>query len=259
MDIKPLNSQSDKVDYIVLPGNLAGNVSIALQDYFGYCIDNDRLYQLINMKNASQVDSFGVSVLCDFIFRGLEIRLFSVEPEIRMTIRVAGKDDVIKLYNEIDDNKAIFKFEDEISTKLVSEECKSRLNKRVDTDFNVKFKINLAHDRVVSACAMVKNLSQGGLLADNVVTILEKEMEEGALPDLEGKQLYDFKFNLGDIADVITARGVCVRNGSNDNGCWAGIKFDQTDKETTDRIKEYVSDCINNDNNNNMRIRQNIW
>ncbi len=258
MDIKPLNNQSDTVDCIVIPGNLTGNVSIALQDYFGYCIDNNRLYQLINMKSSSQVDSLGVSVLCDFIFRGLEIRLFNVEPEIRITLKMAGKDGVIKIYNETDTDKAVSKFEDEISAKPPADESKSRRGKRVDTDFNAQFKINLAHDKVVSACAMVKNLSQGGLLADNVATVLELEMEGALLSELEGKHFYDFKFDLGDEAGVITTRGVCVRNGDSDDGYWAGFKFDHTDKETTDRITEYVNCYVNNESDN-IRLRQNIW
>lgn len=258
MDIKPSSCSSDKVDYILLPGNLAGNTSIALQDYFEYCIDNNRLYQLINMKNACQVDSLGVRVLCDFIYRGLELRLFNVEPQIRMTIKMAGKYDIVKIYNETVADKAVLKFENEISDKRTTSESKSRQNKRVNTDFNVNFKINLAHDRVVSACAMIKNLSQGGLLADNVAAIIENEMEELLLSNLEGKQLYDFKFDLGDKAGVITTSGVCVRNGSNDDRQWAGVKFDQVDKVTTDKINDYVNDYARNDSDH-IRLRQNIW
>jgi len=258
MDIKPLNGSSDKVDYISLPGNLAGNTSIALQDYFEYCIDNNRRHQLINMKNACQVDSLGVRVLCDFIYRGLEIRLFNVEPQIRMTIKMAGKYEIIKIYNETVADKAVLKFENEIPDKRTTSENKNRQNQRVNTDFNVNFKINLAHDRVVSACAMIKNLSQGGLLADNVAAVIENEMEVLLLSNLEGKQLYDFKFNLGDKAGVITTRGVCVRNGSNDDGQWAGVKFDQVDKETTDKINDYVNDYAHSDSDH-IRLRQNIW
>ena len=108
------NTHNSRTTIIEITGVIRGDAAIKMQRCSCSHLDNGNCYQLINLKYANSIDGIGINILEDLINHGVSIRLFNVGAEVRKVIRMSGKEDMFKVYNEEDSLKAVSMFEKEI-------------------------------------------------------------------------------------------------------------------------------------------------
>jgi len=243
MYISLLVTKSKKIDCLRIDVSIIGNISIGFEGYFSKCLDTGRFYQLIDFKEIQIIGYMGIQALCDFADRGIDIRLFNVKPEIEMMIKALGKDDVIQIYNEVEVDKAVKMFEEDLTggDMKVEEKIKNRSHVRVETNIDAIFKYNSSGNRVISGRTRVVNLSEGGLLGDNIEAVYVENNERIGEPKILGEKLYDIKFKLDGEPDIIKVNGECVRKlKANGREC-AGVMFENIDKKNRLLVQGLVS------------------
>ncbi len=255
MNINIFDVKSGKIDCAMLHGDLIGSSALELQEYLYDCLDRSRLYQLLDLKDSLGIDSLGIDILRDFISRGIKLRLFNVVPDVRMCIKMARRENEIKMYKETDIDKVIELFEDEINREDQANGVKKRKHLRLESFFNLKFKYCFQNGKEATGFAKVTNMSEGGLFADNMVAICRDKKEFVAPAEIINKELYDLSFKLPSASKPVKTRGVCVREGRTEDKFWAGIRFDDNDKKSVNRIKSYIEDSCEE----TLRPRVNVW
>jgi len=101
-----------KIEVIEVTGGLIGNGALEIQTRLYRCLDEGRCYQIIDLEQANKIDGLGITILENFVSRGLQIRLINVKPEIQGMIRMARKESFFQIiYNEKDRAKAASLFE----------------------------------------------------------------------------------------------------------------------------------------------------
>ena len=240
------NTQDPKIKIVEFLGwRLTGSFALRFQKHSFACLEKGKCYQLINLKYLRNIDSIGIDVLVRLISRGVHIRLFNVKPEIRETISMTGKEEILKIYNEEDSQRAVSMFESEMLEETKDKDGVAKRNcPRIDTFFKADFKYCPSHNGVISGRATILDLSESGLFADQVLA-MDAETEEIVIPkEIVGYELYDMRFSLNGIPNVIEAKGECVREYRNYEKLCAGIRFKSMRQDHKELVKYYVHKTI---------------
>ena len=247
MKIESKCTSNPKVQIIEISGDLTGRGAIELHEYLLNRLDEGKLYQMINLKQVRKIDGLGINILHKFISRGMMIRLFNVRTEIRGMIRLSGKDDLIKTYNETDHDKVVSKFEKEILEEkdTVKDGVKRRRHYRMNTFFITEFRYHINHNGVVVCKANVLNLSKGGIFVDLIKANSKKTGERVNKPEIVGKELNDLGFKLNGSSELVETKGICVWWKTGNGQPCAGIRFKEISNESKNRIHEYINESIN--------------
>lgn len=242
MKIAYQKTNNPNIDIIELDGKLIGNGALELQGYLYTRLDKGKFYQLMNLKGVQKIDALGIKVICDFVNRGMRIGLFNVEGEIRMMLRMSGKEEMVNIYNEMNADKVFSMFEKEVSwtEDKSTQGLKNRKYPRISTDFPAEFKYHPGHNGVISGMARVINLSEGGLLAGHIVAMNTKNGEILSRPRISGQELYGMNFRLNGGSDVVETNGECIREFSSNDKVSAGIRFKGMSQDHKEKIRDYV-------------------
>lgn len=235
-------TSNPNMQIIEISGELTGRCAIELQEYLFARLDEGKCYQIINLKHVKKIDGLGINILHKFVSRGMLIRLFNARTEIRSMIKLSGKEDSIKTYNETDCDKVVSLFEKELLEEkdTVKDGAKVRRYPRINTFFPTEFKYHLDHNGEVICKANVLNLSEGGIFASKVMVIGRKTGKIVSSPDIIGKELHDLKFKLNGSPEFIETKGVCVWGEKRNGKLYAGIRFKVMRKKNVEKIRDYV-------------------
>ncbi len=112
-----------------------------------------------------------------FIDRGVHVRFFNVEEDVRWMMRLSGKEAIFRIYNESDLNKVVSMFEREILKDEINiDEAKLKRDTRINTFYKVDIKYQTGHDGVISGRAGILDLREGEMLAD--IPAIETKIED---------------------------------------------------------------------------------
>lgn len=232
-----------KIEVIEVVGGLFGSGALEIQTYLCRCLDEGRCYQIIDLHRVNQIDGLGISVLENFLSRGLEMRFMNVKPEVKSVIGMAEKAALLqRMYNEKDRTKAVALFEKEVLEKRVVHGegiLKKRRHIRVDTSFPSEFKFRRNHE-TVSGRAQILNLSEGGVLAGQIVALNEHAEEMIPRQGMIEREICNLKFRLNGDAASITAQGTCVREFMSGESLCAGICFGDISHRQREIIRSFV-------------------
>ncbi len=179
-------THNQKIRIVEILSELTGNEALRLQRFVYGCLDEGKCYFLIDLKHVRIIDSLGFTVLEYFIDRGVHVRFFNVDEDVRWMMRLSGKEANFKIYNESDLGKVVSMFEREIFKDEINiDEVKLKRDPRINTFTKVDFKYQPGHDGVISGRASILNLSEGEILAD--ILAIETKIEDIAGPqDISG-------------------------------------------------------------------------
>ena len=242
MKIKSQYTSNPKVQIIEISSNLTGRGAIELQEYLLNRLDEGNLYQMIDLKQVRKIDGLGINILLKFISRGMVIRLFNVMTEIRSMIRLSGKDDLIKTYNETDYDRVVSKFEKEMleQKSTFKDDVKRRCFQRVNTSLQSELKRHTSHNGEITYRAVIENLSEGGILINKINAFNKKTEESVNALEIVCKELLDINFSLNGGSKLVVTNGECVwKDGVNEEG-YAGIRFKNIKQNHKEMIEDYV-------------------
>ena len=246
MKIISHHTHNKEIEVIELLGDLTGNGALELQNYLHTCLDQGKCFQLINLNKVKKIDGLGINILENFASRGLQIRLFNVGTEIRWMLRISGKEDLFNIYNETDSDKAVSLFEEYISKDTVKESIKKRRYLRINTFIQAEFKYNPHHNGMISVRTNVLNLSEGGILVDQIKASNPETGEIIVQPEITGQELYDLKFTLKNgNSSLIETKGECVREIKTHEKFCSGICFKDIKQEYRKQSRDYISKACN--------------
>ncbi len=247
MKIKSKCTSNPKVQIIETSGDLTGRGAIELYEYLLNRLDEGKLYQMINLEQVMKIDGLGINILHKSISRGMMICLFNVGTEIRGMIRLSGKDDLIKTYNETDHDKVLSKFEKEMleEKSTFKDDVKRRCFQRVNTSLQTEFKSLTSHNDEITYRAVIENLSEGGVLINKINAFNKKTEESVNVLEMVGKELRDINFSLNGSSRLNETNGECVWEGSVNEERYAGIRFKNIKQNHNEMIKDYVHEQMN--------------
>ncbi len=230
------------IEVIEVVGGLIGNGALEIQTHLYRCLDEGRCYQIINLDQVNQIDGLGISVLENFLSRGLQIRLINVKPEIQGMLRMAKKESVFRILYEKDLTKAIAVFEKDALEKravLGEDVLKKRQHIRVKTSFPSEFKIQ--RDHAITLCrSNILNLGEGGVLAGHIVARNTDTAETVHCRGMIEEDICDLKFKLNGDSTSITAQGKCVREFMIGESLYAGIRFNDINHQQKKIVRSFV-------------------
>ncbi len=243
MKIKSKCTYNPKVRIIKASGNLTGRDAIELHEYLLSRLDEGKLYQMINLKLVRKIDGLGINILHKCISRGMMICLYNVSTEIRGMIRLSGKDDLIKTYNETDHDKVLSKFEKEMleEKSTFKDDVKKRCFQRVNTSLQTEFRSLTSHNGEITYRAVIENLSEGGVLV-NIIAISKKAEDSVAAFEMVGKEFRYINFSLNGDSRLIETNGECVWEKKINGKLCVGIRFKDMRRKNENKIRDYV--CI---------------
>lgn len=223
-------ASNQKIEVVEVAGGLVGNGALELQTHLYRCLEEGRCYQILDFDNVSRIDGLGISILEHFMSRGLQIRLIHVKPEIQGIIRIAKKEYLLNIIYK-DYTKAASLFEKDISEKKVIPGeglVEKRQHIRVNTAFPSEFKY--CDNGEVTLCnANILNLSEGGVLAGQIVAVNKNTQEPVKCQGMAKRKIYDFEFKLDGDVTSITTQGVYVREFMSGESLYAGMRFNFND------------------------------
>ena len=232
-----------KIEVIEVTGGLIGNGALEIQTRLYRCLDEGRCYQIIDLEQANKIDGLGITILENFVSRGLQIRLINVKPEIQGMIRMARKESFFQIiYNEKDRAKAASLFEKDILEKKViqgDDVLKKRHHIRVNTSFPSEFKFQRNHG-LTTGRAHILNLSEGGVLAGQIVAMNTNTEEIVHCQGMIEREIYDLKFKLNGDSTSITTQGKCVREFMIGESLYAGIRFNDINHHQRKIVQSFV-------------------
>ena len=246
--VVPNNNQifhacNHKIGVIEVTGGLIGNGALEIQTRLYRCLDEGRCYQIIDLDHVNQIDGLGITILENFVSRGLQIRLINVKPEIQGMIKIAKKESLFQIiYNEKDWTKAASLFEKDIlKNPAISGEgvLKKRHHIRVNTSFPSEFKFQRNHG-LTTGRAHILNLSEGGVLAGQIVAMNTNTEEIVHCQGMIEREIYDLKFKLNGDSTSITTQGKCVREFMIGESRYAGIRFNDISHHQGKIIRSFV-------------------
>lgn len=232
-----------KIEVIEVVGGLIGNWALEMQTHLYRCLDEGRYYQIIDLDNVNQIDGLGVEILENCMSRGLQIRLIHVKPEIQGMLRLAKKESLLNIiYNERDCAKAASLFEKDILEKKVilgDGLIRKRQHIRVNTSFPSEFKYYVDGEATLCS-ANILNLSEGGVLAGQIVAVNNNTREPVKCQRMVGREIYDLEFKLNGDVTSITTQGKCVREFMSGESLYAGIRFNDISRHQVKIIRSFV-------------------
>ena len=235
--------KNKNVEIIDVIGDLKEGDALDLRDYLYTRLDARKYNQLIDLKNAKKIDALGIKVLNDLVCRGIRIGLFNVDAEIRMMLRMARKEDIVAIYNELDVNTVVSKFENYILIKKskIAKSVANRCYKRVRANFSLVFEFYRKYNDIILANAKVVNISEGGMLIDNVTAKDYSNIFDSQILS-EIDSLY-FKFMLMEKPDnLIKTKGKCVWEFLSDANLIAGICFKEMNRHDKRIVRDFVNE-----------------
>jgi len=240
------HSRLEILDIVEFSNGLTGRGALQLQEFFSACLDEGKCHILVNVKNMKKIDGLGIQVLEHFIKRGMQIRLFNLGTEIQSMLKMAGKQNIIKSYNEKRIDIAVSLFEKEILRERdkVSRGILGRRYSRVNTSFSKEFKYHSGHNGEIEGKASILNLSEGGLFANKIIAYNLHTGEIVNEPELAGRELDVIKFSLNGSSKVIEAKGHCIWQTRKNSRVCVGIQFKNLSKVYKDMIKNYVNEVL---------------
>jgi len=238
-------ASNPKIEVIEVIGGLIGNGALETQTHLYRCLDEGRCYQIIDLDHVNQIDGLGITILENFLSRGLQIRLINVKPEIQGMIRMARKEFFFQIiYNEKDWTKAASLFEKDILEKKVIPGdglLKKRQHIRVNTSFPSEFKFHRDHGTTLGR-ANILNLGEGGVLAGHIVAIDTNTEETVHCQGMIEEDIYDLKFKLNGDSTSITTQGKCVREFMIGESLYTGIRFNDINPQQKKIVRSFVND-----------------
>ena len=238
-------ASNPKIEVIGVIGGFIGNGALEIQTNLYRCLDEGRCYQIIDLEHVSQIDGLGITILENFLSRGLQIRLINVKPEIKSVIRMAKKESFFQLmYNEKDRAKAVSLFEKDILEKKGiqgDDVLKKRRHLRINTSFPLEFKFQSRRNHgLTTGRAHILNLSEGGALAGQIVAMNTNTEEIAHCQGMVEEEVYDLKFKLNGDSTTITTQGKCVREFMIGESFYAGIRFNDISHQQKKIIRSFV-------------------
>lgn len=246
MKITRDKTKNSRIEIVSLYGNLEDEGALDLRNYLFAGLDKRRMYQLFDLQHVKKIDALGIQILSYFAHRGIMIGLFHVEAEIRMMLRVSGKEDIINIYNEIDRDKVISRFESDVLKAKGKHEksIENRRYQRVAVNFPTAFNYYQNHNDLILGRAKVVNISEGGLLVHHIVAMSKNSGQMLSRPDIYGKEFFYLNFLLnGKPNNVVETKGKCVREFRSGETLAAGICF----KDMSQDSKAMVRNLVNNE------------
>ncbi|MBI5308568.1 MAG: PilZ domain-containing protein [Planctomycetes bacterium] len=230
-----------KIALTAATGDLTGRGALSFQEFLEASLDKDSAYLLINMKKASKVDGLGLRMFDKWFSRGRQTRLFNVQHDVCSFISLAGKGHFLSnVYHETDNENALALFAKELLQNAKEDSGNKRLHPRVATRIPATFKHHPCHNGVIVGRANIINLSEGGVLAGDVVAVNTTNGKEVKRLALVGQELYDLEFPLSDDLHTIRARGECVREIGGGDQLRLGVRFTGIDKDDQEKIHDYA-------------------
>ena len=235
------STRSQKIKIVEIISGISGDAALKLLKCSYTCLDKGNCHQLINLKYAEHIDGMGISILENLINRGVNIRLFNVRAGLMKVIRMSGKEDIFKVYNEQSSHEAVSMFERDILEQVAAGvNIMKRAYPRADAFFKTDFKYHPGHNGVISGRATILDLSEGGTFAEQVLAV-DAETEDIFVPEkIAGQELYDMKFRLNEDSNLIETSGECVWEFRDDEKLSTGIRFKGMKQEHKQIIREYV-------------------
>lgn len=240
-----------KIEIVEISNGLTGREALQLEEFLYTCLDEGNHYILINLESIKKIDGLGFHVLEYFLKRGIQIRIFNAETDIQTMLDLSGKRNIIKIYNETDTDKAVSLFEKEIlkikdKTRLgVTGRCHTRIN----TSFAKEFKYHSSSNEEIEGKASILNLSEGGLFANRIRTFILNTGRTLEEPQIAGRELHYMKFSLNGTSKLIEAKGHCIWQTRENSKVCVGIRFKNMNEMYKGRIREYVYEVLQNENN----------
>ncbi len=238
--------QNPKIEVLEIYGELMARGAIQLEEFLYTSLDKGKYYKIIDLKHVKKTDGLGLKVLEYFINRGMQICLFNVQSDVQSLLSISGKEDVFKIYNCQDCDEVASLFEKEILGEKgpITDGARGRRHPRINTSLHVEFKYHTGHNHPIMARSKVLNLSEGGIFAEQIVTINTKTGKTVNASGLTDCKLYDLRFKINEDTGFIETRGVCVWETKKHKGLSAGIHFKKISKKNKDMISNYVYDPL---------------
>lgn len=236
-------ASNPKIEVIEVIGGLIGNGALEIQTRLYRCLDEGRCYQIIDLEQVNKIDGLGITILENFVSRGLQIRLINVKPEIQGMIRMAKKESLFQIiYNEKDWTKAASLFEKDLLEKKVTSRDgvpKKRHHIRVNTSFPSEFTFHRNHGATLGR-ANILNLGEGGVLAGHIAAMNTNTEEIVHCQGMIEREIYDLKFKLNGDSTTITTQGKCVREFMIGESLYAGIRFNDISHHQKKIVRSFV-------------------
>ncbi|MBI5307690.1 MAG: PilZ domain-containing protein [Planctomycetes bacterium] len=230
-----------KIALAEVAGDLIGNGALDFQESLSASLDTSDAYLLINLRKTRKIDGLGLSALDNLFSSCRHTRLFNVSYDVRSFMSLAGKAHFLGyVYHEADNENAVELFVKEFFRNNKEDAGNKRRHPRVDVRIPAVFKYHPGHNGVISGRANIINLSEGGVLAGDVVAINTTNGKKIARPALEGQKLYDIEFSLLDTRPI-RARGECVREMIEESDKpRMGVRFTGIDEGDQEKIRDYA-------------------
>ncbi len=234
-----------KIALAEVAGDLMGNRALDFREFINDSLDTSDAYLLINLKNTGKIDGLGLSALDNLVSSGRRTRLFNVSYDVRSFMSLAGKSHFLGyVYHDTNNEKAVELFAKEFFRNDKESAGNKRRHPRVDVRIPAAFKYHPGHNGVISGMARIFNLSEGGVLAGDVVAINTTNGQKIERPALEGQKLYDLEFSLLDTRPI-RAKGECVREIMEEGGKpRMGVRFTGIDEGDQEKIRDYASQTL---------------
>ncbi len=114
MKIISEHTHNPNIEIVNLQGEMTGYSAISLQEYFYDCLDGGKTYFVMDLKYLKKIDGLGINILCNAKSRGIHIGLLNVAHEIRWMLTISGNENLFRIYNETQSDKAVSMFEKDI-------------------------------------------------------------------------------------------------------------------------------------------------
>lgn len=185
-----------KIALAEVAGDLTGNGAFHFQESLIASLDKSDAHLLINLKKSGKIDGLGLIVLDDLFSSCKYVRLFNVSYYVRAFMRLAGKGHFLGyVYVEADNEKAVELFAKEFFQNDQEDAGNKRRHPRADVLIPAAFKYHPGRNGVITGRANIINLSEGSVLAGDVVAINTTNGQTIERPALEGQKLYDLEFS----------------------------------------------------------------
>ena len=247
MKISTYPHSNHEIEIIEINGELTGRGAVRLEEYLYRSLDKGRCSKIINLEHMKKADGLGLSVLESFINRGMRIRLFNAGLEMLNLLKISGKENNIKLYNCQEPHEAVLLFEKEILEEKSTrrDEVKRRVFQRVDTSLQTEFKSHTSHNGELTYKAVIENLSEGGVLINQIKTFNKKENVGVNALQMVGKELSQIKFSLNGGSRLIETDGEWVWEAIVKEKQYAGVRFKNMKENHNKMIGDYLYEQMN--------------
>ncbi len=233
-----------KIRVVEIVGSFVGNYALDIQRHLYSSLNGEGVYQIVDFNQARQIDGVGIAMLESFLSRGMEIRLINMSPEVRSVIGMAKKESLLqRIYNEKDCERAASLFVKDIVEKKLRCVPRKRHHARVRASFRAEFNIR-KNGGDFSLNANILDLSEGGVLAGQVVAKNSINDEIGRCEEMVDREIFDLKFKLNGNATSISVQGRCVRAYMLEKVLYAGICFGELDRHQRQIIRSFVESHI---------------